>query len=212
MSASVVPIRQVAGDYDALPPAMRAARRWLLWRSMPSDDPSKKPRKVPFYASGLPRTGRLDSPEDIQKLVDLPAALVALEVGTYTGLGFALGPDGTGSYWQGVDLDNIDVREGLREVAGGLPGYVETSPSGAGLHALGYGRDFDTLASNKSGAEAYAHGRFFTVTGGRVGEGEPACIADFVEQDLATFYRAMGHSPGGCGAASRLSNSVTMKS
>ena len=34
-----------------LPPAMQAAQRWLLWRSIPHADPTKKPRKVPFYAN-----------------------------------------------------------------------------------------------------------------------------------------------------------------
>jgi len=33
--------------HDRLPIAMRNARRWLLWKSVPNPDSTKKPRKMP---------------------------------------------------------------------------------------------------------------------------------------------------------------------
>ena len=49
------PINQIiaAEDYADLPDSMRNARRWLLWRSEPKPDPTKKPAKVPYYVDGV---------------------------------------------------------------------------------------------------------------------------------------------------------------
>lgn len=151
-----------------LPEQMTEARRWLLWKSVPNNDPSKKPRKMAFYVNGNPR-GKTDTPDDYARLATYEEARAALARGGFAGLGFALGPDGTGNHWQGVDFDDIPTRPHLQALRELVPGVVEVSPSGAGLHFIGYGRDFDTLGNNGSGIEAYAKGRFFTVTGQVVG-------------------------------------------
>lgn len=172
--------------FPELPNDMKSAERWLLWKSEPNADPTKKPRKVPYYASGARRQGSLDEPEDVAQLVTYDKACAAL--GGYTGLGFALGPDGTGQSWQGIDLDNLDQHPGLQFVADDLPGYTEESPSGGGVHAIGYGRDFHSLGSNATGIEAYGRGRYFTVTGKSTGLGEITCLADFIERRLAPLH------------------------
>ena len=38
-----------------IPDEMRNANRWLLWKSIANDNPSKKARKVPYYVNGQPR-------------------------------------------------------------------------------------------------------------------------------------------------------------
>ncbi len=86
----------------------------------------------------------LDSPEDQARLVAYTEAEEARIRGGFAGLGFALGPDGSGGYWQGIDLDDIPAN-GLADLAKALPGYVEKSPSGNGAHAIGYGQAFDAL-------------------------------------------------------------------
>lgn len=142
--------------------AMRASPRWLIYKNVPQ--PGKKARKVPHYADGTPRQGTLDTPADVARLVTYDDAVAAQQMrGQDWGLGFALGPDGTGNYWQGIDLDDVEAN-GLIELFNSLPGYVEYSPSGNGAHAIGYGEKFDTLGSNGTGIEAYCEGRFFTVT------------------------------------------------
>lgn len=177
-----------ADDFAEIPAAMKAARRWLVWRSeVDPDRPDKKPRKTPYYASGQRRHGALDTPEDIGRLATFGEALTALQ-GGYTGLGFALGPDAAGGHWQGIDLDELESHPGLVFVADELPGYTERSPSGKGVHAIGYGREFRSLGSNSTGIEAYARGRFFTVTGQSVGLGDLTCLADFVERRLAVLH------------------------
>lgn len=181
---------------------LKAQPVWLLWRSIPHPDPTKKHRKVPCYANGRNRSGELDSPEDRARLVTHADALAAYEQappGTYAGLGIALGPDGRGGCWQGIDLDGI-VAAGLTDIAdlwtrgrcAGL-GYVEASPSETGLHLLGYGRPFNTLGSNTSGIEAYAGEHFFTFTGKAIVSESPCRpydLAEYVQVALAPRHAA----------------------
>ena len=174
-------------SFSCLPDAMRAAPRWLVWKAKPHADPSKKPKKIPYYTTGTPREGALDTPADRAKLASFEAASAALRTGRYTGIGFALGDDGNGNYWQGVDLDGTDMRPELAALVERLPGYVERSPSGHGWHAVGIGRDIAPLGSNASGIEAYSHGRYFTVTGD-AGRGDVECIADFIETTLTPLH------------------------
>ena len=173
--------------FARLPGEMRSALRWLLWKEVPQGE-GKKPRKVPHYADGKARSGKLDTPEDRAKLATVEDALSAMSRGGYAGLGFALGPDGSGRVWQGIDFDGIREHPELHDVARRLPGFVEASPSGNGLHAIGYGRAFDPMASNASGIEAYSAGRFFTVTGTCHRERAPVDIAEFVEGQLRALH------------------------
>lgn len=162
---------------------MVTARRWLLWQSVP--EPGKdKPRKVPHYVNGQRRHGKLDTPEDWAQLAAYHEAKEALESrGADWGLGFALGADGSGAHWQGIDFDGV-VQNRLADLANDVQGYVEVSPSERGAHALGYGQAFVALGSNGSGIEAYAAARFFTVTERMIRDGVAVDLAPFVEQVL----------------------------
>lgn len=156
---------------------MRAARRWLVWDH----------KKAPYYVNGGARGegGTLDSPEDVARLASYDEAVDALRrlPEVYAGIGFALGHG-----WQGIDLDNVPENR-LSALANDLPGYVELSPSGKGCHAIGYGRPFATLG-NRNGVEAYAGGRYFTVTENMIRDGGLVCLADFVAQRVAPVHAA----------------------
>lgn len=160
---------------------MKTARRWLL----------ASPEKVPHYIDGSKRRGALDTPDDAAKFAAYSEAKSELSKrGPGWHLGFALGPDGEGGHWQGIDFDKVEDNL-LAVLVDALPGYVETSPSGEGVHALGYGRHFRTLGSNDSGIEAYAGGRFFTVTENTIRDGGVVCLADHVENKLARHHHAL---------------------
>lgn len=169
------------------PSQMSDAERWLLWKSVPNNDPEKKPRKVPYYSNGRKRHGALDTPEDIANLTSLDVALRAFESGRYTGLGFALGYDG-GGYWQGIDFDELSKNTNLTHLISGLPGYVEKSPSGDGVHAIGYGKHFISMGSNSTGIEAYCEGRYFTVTGNVVVNNPSTCLSEHIEGNLRPIH------------------------
>lgn len=177
MSAHAATMMDIDSLRAAIPLPMKIARRWLMWRD----------RKVPYYVNGTPRNGALDSEKDIASLASFDDALHALASGRFAGLGFALGPDGTGMAWQGIDLDHVDEKTHLAELGAALPGYVEISPSGKGMHAIGYGEPFDTLGSNKTGIEAYAKARYFTVTGNAKG-GDIDDVSGFVVGTLKPLH------------------------
>lgn len=177
--------RELREQYAEVDDRMKSARRWLVAAG-----------KVPHYTDGRPR-GKTDSAEDHSALGTFDDALDALanSGSRFTSLGFALGPDGEGGYWQGIDLDKVSQRSELQYlVSDGLPGYTERSISGSGVHAIGYGRAFATLGSNGSGIEAYCGGRFFVVTGDKAG-GSVECIADYVEETLADMRGSLEGSP-----------------
>jgi hypothetical protein len=160
---------------------MKAVRRWLL----------ASPDKVPHYIDGSNRRGALDAPEDVARFATYDEATGALlQCGPGWRLGFALGPDGEGGHWQGVDFDAVEDNL-LTVLTDALPSYVEISPSGSGVHAIGYGRPFRSLGSNGSGIEAYASGRFFTVTENVVRDSGIVCLADHVENELARHHRSL---------------------
>lgn len=163
---------------------MKSSNRWLI----------AAPDKTPHYIDGSKRRGRLDSAEDLGRLSTYDSAVSAL--GSHPPgwlLGFALGPDGQGGNWQGIDFDAIEDNL-LSVLVDSLPGYVETSPSGMGLHAIGYGRTFRTLGPNGSGIEAYSGGRYFTVTQSTIRDSELVCLADHVETKLAGLHKSCATS------------------
>lgn len=168
---------------------MLEAKRWLGWKRGTGAE-GKKPRKVPFYANGTARSGKLDTPEDWARFVTFEDARAVLVRGGFEGLGFALGPDGSGQVWQGLDFDGVREHRELHKVLRSAPGYVEASPSQNGLHVIGYGRAFAALGSNASGIEAYAGGRFFTVTGRTASwaSSEILDLSDFVNGTLRPLH------------------------
>lgn len=147
---------------------MRRAKRWLLHKG-----------KVPYYVDRTPRRGALDGPEDTARFSTYEHAKQVLsQHPTFDGLGFALG-DG----WQGIDLDKItDTNQHLAPLVADLPGYVEHSPSGKGVHAIGRGEPFDAIKGN--GIEVYSKSRFFTVTEQTIQDAPITDLAPFVTDRL----------------------------
>lgn len=137
-----------------LPQQLLGAKRWMLWKLQFGDPrhPSEKPRKVPYYVDSFQRCGALDLPEDIARLASYDDAMNVLVFGDsdYEGLGFALGPDGAGGFWRGIDLDDVSKNH-LSDLANALPSYVEMSPSGNGAHAIGTARSsFPSVAIERA--------------------------------------------------------------
>jgi primase-polymerase (primpol)-like protein len=117
-----------------LPQEIRAMRRFLLWRYEPGKE---QPRKVPYYAvrrkaaSNRPKTWNT-----FKGVLDIYKE----NSGYFNGMGFVLGEGITG-----VDLDHVVDEDGnldpeAAKIVDALPGYVERSPSGEGLHILIKGR------------------------------------------------------------------------
>lgn len=183
---------------SVIPAAMQAAKRWLHWAAEPRTkrDGSTVIAKVPYYADGSRRFGDIDA--DGARLVDMRTAELGLQLlgATRAGLGFALGPDGSGACWQGVDFDHVAEHADLGPLIDAAPGYLEFSPSRNGAHAIGYGRPFATLGSNGSGIEAYSAGRFFTVTGAALRPGGGLADLSGLVERCIPVHAAHKRAPG----------------
>ncbi|MGX1104509.1 PriCT-2 domain-containing protein [Bradyrhizobium elkanii] len=182
---------------------MKSAARWLFSKQIGT-------KKIPYYVNGSRRAeGKsLDTPEDWAQLVTYDELCARFDPKKYTGGGFALGPDGTGDCWQGVDFDKV-VQNGLADLANEwVHGdhaqwcYVELSPSKLGMHVISYGKPFPyNLNSNNSGIEAYASARFFTFTGDEIlprhpqpstKRGQPGDLYDYVGSVLLPRHSING--------------------
>lgn len=169
-------------DYTAVPAQMRDEPRWLCYQL--DDDPKhpEKPRKTPKQAR---RRGVNASSTDPQTWASFEEAVDAVAlIPAYAGIGFALG-DG----WVGVDFDHcvdehghlgsalLDTRSGRRiavmsEVER-LASYAELSPSGTGVHVIVRGA-LPPGRRKVADVEMYDRGRYFTVTGRRLGGAPPS--------------------------------------
>ena len=125
-----------------------------------------KPTKVPY----TPGTERRASSTDLMMWATFEEALAAYEAGEppYDGIGFMFC---SADPFVGIDID--DCRDG--ESGAIAPwaqsiidrvqeGYVEISPSGAGIHIIVQGSIRDG-GMRKGKVEMYGRGRFFTITG-----------------------------------------------
>jgi P4 family phage/plasmid primase-like protien len=173
MSATKTFARPADNLPGVIPPPLAGMTRWLLWKAVADDTkPDSKPRKVPYYVgSSQLRKGKQGSPEDLSQLVTLAVAWAAYRTqpDRWAGVGFALiDGDGVGA----IDLDDcikngkftedLNVRR-IVKALGQQGVYVEASPSGGGLRAIGPTDGFNTSA--KPPYEAYCRDKFVTITG-----------------------------------------------
>jgi putative DNA primase/helicase len=158
--------RNVPGELRGLP-------QWVLWRYEQRDG---KRTKVPYDPDTLERADTTD-PDTWGTYRKATRTLHARRE-RFDGIGFVFAD--TDPY-VGIDFDGVlDPENGA--MAGWvvawlerLGGYVEVSPSGAGVHAIVRG-EAPNRNNRKAGVEAYGRARFFTVTGEALavsGEGLP---------------------------------------
>ena len=158
-------------DYDNIPDELRERPRWVLWRYEERGD---KQTKVPYRVDAPKSRASSTNPETWAKLDD---ALEVIEAdNSISGIGFMLGRDLDDTQCiVGLDFDHCIDSDGVLDehVAHAvevLDSYTEVSPSGTGLHTLCFGDEIKALKTAE--CEIYSAGRFFTVTGNRLGNRE----------------------------------------
>jgi putative DNA primase/helicase len=174
-------------DSTKIPLELRSVARWVVWKAQGGT-------KVPYVAPGATRRA---SSTDESTWCSFAAARAAVLDGKADGLGFVLG-----NGYVGIDLDGCrDPVSGKRselaeEIMAGVQSYSEASPSGKGIHIIVRGQLPDGW--RKLGpVEVYSDGRYFTMTGERLGvwneiEERTALLAELHAQLLATA----GERPG----------------
>lgn len=176
---------------DNIPQAMRELNRWLGWRWTleTKKDGTQKWDKPPIDV----RRNCNGSSTDSSSWCDFDTALRAAQSGFTDGIGFALG-DG----FCGVDFDECRdrstgvIEEEVQTHAARLNTYGEVSPSKEGIKLVLRGK-LPKGGRSKGKVEMYDSGRYFTVTGHRLG-GCPAALASN-DAALAALHAELIEAP-----------------
>ena len=173
-------------DFEAIPAELRTLHRWVCWRFEPRAQ-GEEPGKIPYDARSIRSRASSTDPTTWASF-DEAANAYAERVGepdAYDGVGVVL----DGDRLAGVDIDDC-VHDGvpdpralaLLDTLGAA--YVEISPSGTGLRALGYA---DRLPKGCSGTydelkvELYSTARYLTLTGKIIKAGPIGALTGFRE-------------------------------
>lgn len=156
-------------NYTNIPEQLKALNQWVLWKI--TYDENNRERKIPYDADlYLDRYASVTDPETWSPFEF--ARISADEVGMDLGFVFK---DGGGIF--GIDIDSIDkvaladqpAALKLREMIwNNFPTYCERSPSGKGMHYIGFGslpEGMRGIKDSKYQIEIYDASRYFTVTG-----------------------------------------------
>jgi replicative DNA helicase len=160
---------------DKIPAALRDAPQWVLWKTIQRD----KPTKVPYQVSGAEAKSN-----DPSTWSTFDAVWARYKQGGYDGPGYVFSKDDN---FVGIDLDGCrnpeagEVAPWARDAIRRTDSYSEVSPSKTGIKifvlaespfATGKKKELDEprVAADKApGIEIYSHGRYFAVTGWRLG-------------------------------------------
>jgi putative DNA primase/helicase len=158
-------------DLTLIPAELRERPQWVCWRRI---ERAGKTSKVPYQATRPRCKAASDDPASWSTY---PQALTVYEQGRCDGIGYVFSADDT---FVGCDLDHCrDPKTGqLDPVAESLTRdfatYQEASQSGTGVHIIMVGRKPEHAGCKKPfhgvGVEIYETGRYFCVTGDRLGE------------------------------------------
>ena len=155
--------------YEQIPEELRSIKSWGLYKRIWQPEKNKY-TKIPYSAL----TGTKTSSTEPDQWVTFDEALQALSAYSLDGLGFFFG-----NGYVGIDVDHIgadldrmyagDVTDNVAwEFMSGLKSYTELSMSKTGIHIIIKGK-IPGDRRRKGNVEMYESGRFFAMTGNRIG-------------------------------------------
>lgn len=167
--------------YNNIPDELKKLNNWCVWKFQ---ERNGKKTKIPFNAE----TGEFAKSNDKTTWSSYETAVNAEGV---DGIGFFFEPP-----YLGIDIDDIDddlhrYRHGdkldniVNEFNEAFKSYTEESPSGNGLHIIVKGK-IPGNRRRKGNIEMYDSGRFFTMTGKRIGKYKE--VTETSERVFKTIY------------------------
>jgi putative DNA primase/helicase len=160
-------IKETTGDIalipENIPEELTERPQWVCWRYEERDNGATK---VPY----TPGTLRRASSTDLMSWRLFNEALAAYEAQEppYDGVGYVFSD---ADRFTGIDLDKCrnpktgEIAPWAQEIISRVgDGYVEASPSGAGIHIIVVG-SVRGGGMRKGPVEMYSRGRYFTITG-----------------------------------------------
>ena len=173
-------------QFANIPIELKKTPRWVLWRLLEKGEGENTTwAKVPAQTNGLPASST--NPETWTDFISVQEAYEA-NPAKFAGIGFVFTAEDN---LVGVDLDDCYephigfTNAAMQHIADSIKGYMEVSPSGTGVKIFTRAENFAAHADHSIGFEAYATGRYFTVTGHHLSGSVPAVV-----QDLTTIIPA----------------------
>jgi hypothetical protein len=178
-------------SFESVPSELKDRNQWIVWKVIQKGG---RDVKVPFQPSGI--TAKTDDPSTWSSFDECEAV-----VEKFSGLGYVFSE---GDPFTGVDLDSCldpDTKatsEWAKPWIKKLNSYSEVSPSGCGIKIwvrakfpFGNGknvklRNQPPIKGKTAGCEAYDHGRYFCVTGQRLGGLSP--VPESRQEELNELY------------------------
>lgn len=180
--------------FPKLPAILKQIPNWIQWKLEERDG---KQTKVP-YVVGTNRTAATNNPSDWHGFKTAIANVSTINASE--GLGFVINGKAAELGLVGFDIDgcrkpeNGEITEWAYRLIKCLNSYTEVTPSGTGVRVwvigeLPEGRRVFTLSpsagyGDKVRIEVFSQGRYFTITGERVGD-----ATDIEKRDLSEAYR-----------------------
>lgn len=173
--------------YKEVPQELKEANHWCFFKLVP-DEKRGKMKKVPFN----PHTGGYGASNNEATWSDFQTAVAANEKYNGNGIGFYFKEP-----YVGIDLD--DIAGELERYKNGdyetnmvfefietFKSYSEISISGTGLHIIVKGK-IPGDRRRKDNVEVYSSGRFFTVSGNKIGKYDG--IAEASKTNMERIYK-----------------------
>jgi len=160
---------------ENIPAELRTLHQWLTWKIVTRDG---KPTKIPFNAV----SGACAKSNDSSTWTDFETARLAVETSDHDGIGFVFAAGG-GLF--GIDLDccvspDGEIAPWAAKIVADFATYAEVSPSGHGIKLFARGKidrgrakklPGQPIDGRDPGIEIYGQGRYFAVTGQKIGSG-----------------------------------------
>lgn len=153
-------------QFDNIPLELKKTPRWVLWRLLEKGEGEHTTwAKVPARTNGLAASST--NPDHWTDFLSVQDAYQS-NPEKFAGIGFVFTQEDN---LVGIDLDDCyDLTTGftnaaMQQLANSINGYMEVSPSGTGVKIFTRADHFASHADHSIGFEAYATGRYFTVTG-----------------------------------------------
>jgi P4 family phage/plasmid primase-like protien len=166
-------------QFDQIPIELKQIPRWVLWRLIEKGEgESSYWSKMPTQVNGFAASST--NPATWTDFISVQAAYQS-NPDKYSGIGFVFTKDDN---LVGVDLDDVYelgvgfTNAAMQQIAESIDGYMEISPSGTGVKIFTRAQEFAAHKDSSIGFEAYATGRFFTVTGHKLSGRVPAEAQD----------------------------------
>ncbi len=168
--------------YKNIPDIMKEQRKWVGFKLIYKEGQAK-PVKLPI----CPHSGKGASSVSAEDWGSFDEAVVACKKYMCSGVGYVFDGDGV----VGIDIDgcvseNGEFNDVAKEIMAMTGSYTEYSPSKHGIHIYVKGSLDKAVKHSESGVELYSTGRYFTVTGDRIGE----CSEVLDGQDVINFITA----------------------